>query len=437
MKKTIPFAFALWASLFCVGQDTSNYDGSVEKQAQIEELRRTLAEAQRQLDEASEQLDQNYGQTLERIIEHASTLIGEASRRFHDPHFQSQRHSQSGFAGYSPNLTRPNDAYLGIHLANIDDKGLRIDGFLIHSDSTPLREGDFLVSINDVDLSEWRGAFQRLREEMQKVQVGEAVSIVVDRDGKLIEMSVPTWSRSDFGWQPLNWRPDSGQPFPMVTAPLMNEFRQLIGRGSLDLIDIQQPLANYFDVESGVLLVYPPSNQDELKAGDIILSIGDIESNSAAEVNGILGHLEKPVELTVLRKGKERKATIDPTEIRTEINRTRLNTVIGLNPGRDRLHLVDIDGGLGEYFNVDSGILVTSTRDDSELHVGDIILQIGSINVGSANQTNGILRQLNQPVQLTVRRENRTIEVMVEPLGRTHMQSFPGLLDQNFPNWNR
>ena len=78
MKKTVTFVVALLASLFCTGQDTSNDDASVEKQTQIEELRRTLAEAQRQLDEPSEQLDQNYGQTLERIIEHASRLIGEA-----------------------------------------------------------------------------------------------------------------------------------------------------------------------------------------------------------------------------------------------------------------------------------------------------------------------------------------------------------------------
>lgn len=437
MKKTVTFVIALLASLFCTAQNTSNDDASVEKQAQIEELRRTLAEAQRQLDEASEQLDQNYGQTLERIIEHASRLIGEASRRFDDPHFQSQRDSLPGFVGYSAELTGQNDAYLGIHLANIDDKGLRIDGFMINSNSTPLQEGDFLVSINDVDLSEWRGAFQRLREELQKVQVGDTVSMVVDRDGKLIELTVPTWSRNDFAWQPLNWHQDSGQLYPMVTAPLMTEFRQLIGRGSLDLIDIQQPLANYFDVESGTLLVYPPSNQDALKAGDVILSVGDIETDSAAEVNGILSHLEKPVELTVLRKGKERTATIDPTKIRTDINRERLNMVFGMHLGRDRLHLVDIDGGLGEYFNVDSGILVTSTRDDSELHVGDIILQIGSINVGSATQTNGILRQLDQPVQLTVRRENRTMEVMVEPLGRTHMQSIRDWLPQTLPNWNR
>lgn len=436
MKKTVTFAIALLASLFCVGQDASN-DGSVEQQAQIEELRRTLAEAQRQLHEASEQLDQNYGQTLERIIEHASTLIGEATRRFDDPHFQSQRYSLPGFVGYSPDLTDQNGAYLGIHIANIDDKGLRIDGFLIDSDSTPLQEGDFLVSINDVDLSEWRTAYQLLQEEMENVQVGDAVTIVVDRDGKLIELTVPTWSRNDFGWNPRNWQPNSGQPFWGVASPRLTEARQLLGRGSLDLIDIEQPLARYFDVESGVLLVDPPSNHDTLKAGDVILSIGDIETNSSAEVNGILRHLEKPVELTVLRKGKERKETIDPTAIRTDINRARSNMLMGLNPGRDRLHLVDIDGGLGEYFNVDSGILVTSTRDDSELQVGDIILQIGSINVGSANQTNGILRQLDQPVQLTVRRENRTMEVMVEPLGRTHMQSFRALLPQNLPNWNR
>ena len=437
MKKTVTLAIGLLASLFCVGQDTSNDDGSVDQQQQIEELRFILDGAIKRLHKASEQLDQDYTQSLERIIDQASTMIGEASRRFsHGPH-QSQHDSAPGFIGYSPDLTGQTDAYLGIHLASIDDKGLRIDGFMIDSNSTPLHEGDFLVSINDVDLSDFRGAFQRLREEMQNVQIGDTVSIVVDRDGKLLELTVPTWSRNDFGWQPRDWRPDSGQPYPMVTQPLMTEFRQLIGGRSLDLIDIQQPLANYFDVESGALLVNPPSNQDALRAGDVILSVGDIETDSAAEVNGILGHLEKPVELTVLRKGKERNETIDPTKIRTDFNRARMNMVSGLHSGRNRLHLVDIDGGLGEYFNVDSGILVTSTRDDSELHIGDIILQIGSINVGSANQTNGILRQLSQPVQLTVRRENRTMEVMVEPLGRTHMQSFRDLLDQNFPSWNR
>lgn len=427
MNKTTAFALAILVSVFCAGQSTENEGLSNKQQQQIEQLKRTLAEAQRQLNEASEQLDQNYGRTLERIMDHASVLIAEAAAGFdHAPH-----HPHSEWYDYTQYQDDPDRAFLGLQL-DVEEDGLKVVAFTIDSESTPIREGDLLISINGVDLSDGSKGFVQLKDELQNVQVGETVTIVVDRDGQLVELTVPTWSQQEFYWQPHHWNQGNFE-----TLSGIGEIRRLGNRRSLDLIDIEQPLANFFDIEEGVLLVNPPRNQDELRAGDVILSVGDIESNSAEEVNGILGYLDKPVELTVLRKGKKREVSIDPTKIQTDFNRGRTTMFTALNSSKNRLQLVDIDGELGEYFNVDSGILVTSTRDDSELQIGDIILQIGSINVGNANQTNGILRQLDQPVQLTVRRENRTLEVLVDPLQRTHMQSFRAWLPDNLRNSNR
>ena len=427
MNKPTAFALAILVSIFCSGQSTESDGVSKEQQQQIEQLKRTLAEAQRQLNEASEQLDQNYGRTLERIMDHASVLIAEAAAGFdHAPH-----HPNSEWYDYTQYQDDPDRAFLGLQL-DVEEEGLKVVAFTIDSESTPIQEGDLLISINDVDLANAENGFVQLKDELQNVQVGETVAIVVDRDGQLIELAVPTWSQHEFYWQPHRWNQGDFEALPGV-----GEIRRLTTHRSLHLIDIEQPLAKYFDVEEGVLLVNPPQNQDELKAGDVILSVGDIESNSAAEVNGILGFLENPVELTILRKGKQREVTIDPKRIQRGFNRGENAMFVGLNSSENRLQLADIDGGLGEYFNVDGGILVISTRDDSELQVGDVILQIGSINVGTANQTNGILRQLDQPVQLTVRRENRTLEVMVDPLQRTHMQSFRAWLPDNLRNWNR
>lgn len=427
MNKPTAFALAILVSIFCSGQSTESDGVSDEQQQQIEQLKRTLAEAQRQLNEASEQLDQNYGRTLERIMDHASVLIAEAAAGFdHAPH-----HPNSEWYDYSQYQDDPDRAYLGLQL-DVEEDGLKVVAFTIDSESTPIREGDLLISINDVDLANAENGFVQLKDELQNVQVGETVAIVVDRDGQLIELTVPTWSQHEFYWQPHRWNQGDFEALSGV-----GEIRRLNTHRSLNLIDVEQPLAKYFDVEQGVLLVNPPQNQDELKAGDVILSVGDIESNSAAEVNGILSYLEKPVELTILRKGKQREVTIDPKRIQRGFNRGGNAMFVGLNSSENRLQLADIDGELGEYFNVDGGILVISTRLNSELQVGDVILQIGSINVGTANQTNGILRQLDQPVQLTVRRENRTLEIMVDPLQRTHMQSFRAWLPDNLRNWNR
>lgn len=433
MNKPTAFALAILVSIFCSGQSTESDGVSNEQQQQIEQLKRTLAEAQRQLNEASEQLDQNYGRTLERIMDHASVLIAEAAAGFdHAP-----QHPHSEWYDYSQYQDDPDRAFLGLQL-DVEEEGLKVVAFTIDSESTPIREGDLLISINDVDLANAENGFVQLKDELQNVQVGETVAIVVDRDGQLIELTVPTWSQPlrGFEWpQPHRWNRWNQDAFEALSG--VGEVRRLGNGRSLDLIDIEQPLANFFDIEEGVLLVNPPRNQDELRAGDVILSVGDIESNSAEEVNGILGYLDKPVELTVLRKGKKREVSIDPTKIQTDFNRGRTAMFNVLNSSENRLQLIDIDGELGEYFDVDSGILVTSTRHDSELQIGDIILRIGSINVGNANQTNGILRQLDQPVQLTVQRENRTLEVMVDPLQRTHMQSFRAWLPDNLRNWNR
>ncbi|MXY52489.1 MAG: PDZ domain-containing protein [Gammaproteobacteria bacterium] len=80
------------------------------------------------------------------------------------------------------------------------------------------------------------------------------------------------------------------------------------------------------------------------------------------------------------------------------------------------LELVDIGEDLGKYFGVDSGVLVLDTPPGSNLKPGDILRRIDDADIRNADEAYRLLADHDEDGTASIRRENRTRNVKVEPV---------------------
>ena len=338
-------------------------------------------------------------------------------------------------------------AYLGLSLDRTDN-ALAVVGLNVEPDATEIEIGDMLISINGVVLDSGDSQYDTLKATLDEVTPGDEVVVVVQRDNKPIELTVPTFPYGDLALAETRFDRRDGREFAREVlrsvrgqAGLLHEqMRDRIGdrlrRGgggnALSLMDVEGDLASYFDVEDGVLVTNVPRNVDEFKSGDVLTRIGGIPATSAEQVSGILRYLEEPVEIAFLRQGKEHTDDVEFHDVR--VRQERVGGEFQAPRGQDSrpwllmassLHLLDMDEDLSGYFDVEEGILVVEPREGSELKAGDVLLQIASIELSSARQVNGILRQLDDPVEAKVHRNNKTVEVMLDPIERIQMERLP------------
>ena len=97
--------------------------------------------------------------------------------------------------------------------------------------------------------------------------------------------------------------------------------------------------------------------------------------------------------------------------------------------GKGGLQLVDIGEDLGKYFGVDAGVLVLDVPPGSLLKPGDILRRIDDADIGNANEAYRLLADLEAAGEATVRRENRSRTVEVEPLEGLFKRAYRIMLD--------
>lgn len=99
--------------------------------------------------------------------------------------------------------------------------------------------------------------------------------------------------------------------------------------------------------------------------------------------------------------------------------------------GKGGLQLVDIGEDLGKYFGVDAGVLVLNVPPGSALKPGDILRRIDDADIGNANEAYRLLAELEAAGEATVRRENRSRTVGVEPLEGLFKRAYRIMLDRS------
>ena len=104
-------------------------------------------------------------------------------------------------------------------------------------------------------------------------------------------------------------------------------------------------------------------------------------------------------------------------------------------PHRPSLALVNIGQDLGEYFNVDAGVLVLNTPAGSELKPGDILQRIGGADVASVADARRLLASAGETVEAQVLRKKRkmTVAVRAEEAMTPSAMQFQGLFEDARP----
>lgn len=100
-------------------------------------------------------------------------------------------------------------------------------------------------------------------------------------------------------------------------------------------------------------------------------------------------------------------------------------------PRMGGLELEDIGEDLGKYFGVDGGVLVLDVPPGSALKPGDIVRRINDADVGNADEAYRLLADLDEAGEATVRRENRSRTVAVEPQKGLIQRAYKIMVDRS------
>lgn len=247
-------------------------------------------------------------------------------------------------------------AYLGVEIRDVDGEraselgmsrayGVYIDGVV---DGEPaaeagIEEGDVVVAWNGERVESVAG----LRRLVSETLPGRVVDLTVLRDGAEREVSVELAERAGFfsGTRGLTWvspQIDLTQISPSsartraraleVTEERLRDARERTAEGLSRVLylsgrprlgantqSLGDQLAEYFGVEGGVLVtsVYEdtPAAEGGLRAGDVIVGLGDEEIDDPDDLRRALADLEPgEVSLRVVRDGAEQTLTVELEE---------------------------------------------------------------------------------------------------------------------------
>ena len=198
------------------------------------------------------------------------------------------------------------------------------------ADEAGIRAGDVLVSIDEHSLAGdgKNSPASKLRDYMQKVEIGDELEVAYERKGKNGKASITadSFSPRSFSWSfdidGLETMVIPGIPVPPMSprapraprAPSAMFFEFSQRWGSLELVSVTPDLGKYFGTDKGLLVVRAPKDEAlQIKEGDVIIQIGDREPSSPGHAMRILRSYERgeSVEVVVIRDKKRRTLNLE------------------------------------------------------------------------------------------------------------------------------
>ena len=224
--------------------------------------------------------------------------------------------------------------YLGVMLQDINSsmaKAMDLDnekGVLINevvddspADEAGLQDGDVIIKFNGQELKNHKA----LTKAVSSSAPGEKVNVVVLRDGKEKTLKVEMGQRED---KMMAFFSDDGDVhFPHDSENVFvwqgDDLQGDRGFMGVEVDDISEQMGDYFDVEDGEGALITSVTEDSaaekagLKAGDVIVRIGDDEVESAGDVHAALAGTEpeQKLDIQVIRKGKKKSMDITLGEV--------------------------------------------------------------------------------------------------------------------------
>lgn len=239
---------------------------------------------------------------FERGIEEARRQLDDAAQRIKALYTEK----------YGPGKS-DNRAMLGILLG---DRGAA-DGVEIvgvtpggGAEAAGMQAGDVIVQIGDLYLADAVSPMRGLTSYMKGVSAGDDVRVEFVRDGEHQNVSITTLSKGahvskmidnmdfDFGFSGLG-------DVPIVIKEVVHQQAPVSDK----LMAVDGDLARYFDVDAGVIVLEPAAGS-MLKAGDVLVTVGDLEITDLQGAHAALGGIDGQAEVFVKRRGKGREVRV-------------------------------------------------------------------------------------------------------------------------------
>jgi len=94
-----------------------------------------------------------------------------------------------------------------------------------------------------------------------------------------------------------------------------------------------------------------------------------------------------------------------------------LNRFFAREVEQSRLVLMEIESDLGQYFDVEFGVLVLQAPERSLLKPGDILLEVGDQKIRAISHVRKSLRNQNEKVEARVKRRSKNIQIQADLTG--------------------
>jgi len=297
------------------------------------------------------ELDATEREQLELRIDEARQQLDEAAAKLGELHGALYSMETLGSHGRKP--------MLGVLLGESGPSGgLQVVGVTPGggADQAGLKAGDELTTVNDVDLTSGGDTMAGLQRAMHDVEPGQDVTVGYQRDGSLALASVTTQARGVYimgmtGMPDVDIEIEGVHALEEMTQAMAMTFqdhdhtsevtknieilemdgspssavshRSIRLGGGLRLEDVESDLAQYFDVDRGVLVMAVPAAGEAaaagLEAGDILLAVAGEPIDRARDgYRALLGSDSETVTVDVLRGGVRQSLELKPGDFRGE-----------------------------------------------------------------------------------------------------------------------
>ncbi len=360
---------------------------------QAEEERRLAAEMAEKAGENREQAAQMRHQAaaerdrereeirqVRRELERAHDNLRRASREVARVHREIQH---NGTVAAPAVRFGDNRAVIGVILGDSSRDGVRILGLSPDgpAERAGLQQGDVIVSLMGESLTEGDvDGRVVLGEAMEAVEAGDELAIVVLRNGEQVPFTVVAEERTPLSWHSIT-RLSAVPEAPVAPGPPS-------APALVETIDVRGP-----EIES-TLKDFEAARRN-LEGRRII-----IDDRTTSDIgNNVMIY--------------EYEAFSDAAE--AALAGTNIWFGVPLTRG---LKLAELDGGLGEYFDTDRGVLVLEADQDNalQLRAGDVILNVDGREVRRPADVMRALRDVESGsvVAVEIKRQHRNETLSVE-----------------------
>ena len=242
---------------------------------------------------------------------------------------------------FSTAVSAGSGAFLGVYIQPLDEiEGLDYQGTGVYvkgpvedsgAEKAGIEAGDVLIEIQGEKLA----GSGHLRDILDQYSPGDKVSVKVWRNGETKTFDV------ELGEQ-------KGMKIDKVIKKVMVDHSPNVWLG-VKLQDLEDQLAEYFDVEHGALITEvfddSPAEKAGLKAGDVIIKARGEDVEDASEFQEMIGEGEAgdKVELVFVRSGKEMKKEVELAEVPEDMKKNFFGPVKWFGKGLEEPFLFNDD----------------------------------------------------------------------------------------------